>query len=255
MQKLEPFIKNKSNEKLDTWVEIPDGKVKATVIMVHGFGTNKHETAVYFDDVSTSLVDNNFRVVRFDFSGYGKSEGKQEDACYSKHIVDLHTIIDHIKSNYPDPIHIFSQSMGCFVTALASPSNIAKTIMTGLPNADTQMIIDRVVERFGTRPGAKLDLGGVSLLPRSTGKIQKIGAQFWRDIKDLDPTKITSDYSKKTELLVVHWDNDEIIGKESLEQYDAIPSVKALWLPGNHSVTDPADRQNFIKIMLDFYNK
>jgi pimeloyl-ACP methyl ester carboxylesterase len=254
MQKLEPVIKNKFGEKLDTWVELSEGSIKATIIMVHGLGTNKHETAGYFDDVSEALINDNFRVVRFDFSGYGNSEGKQEDACYSKQIGDLQAIIEYAKSNYRGQLHIFSQSMGCFVTVLTNPSGIAKTIMTGIPNSNTQIIIDRVLERFGSRPGAKLNLEGISELPRSTGKIQKIGARFWQDIRDLDPAKEVKKYSEQTNLLIIHWESDEIIGRDYLSDYDAIPTLKSLWLPGDHAVTKVEDRQNFIKVMLDFYN-
>lgn len=127
--------------------------------------------------------------------------------------------------------------------------------MTGTPNTNTDVVITRVKERFGSRPGAVLDIHGVSLLPRSTGKIQKIGSQFWIDIKNLQPVKIISDYSKKTKLMIVHWERDEIIGKDYLDEYDQIPTLTSVWLPGDHSVTNKDDRQNFIKKMLEFYNK
>lgn len=254
MEKIEPKILNKFGEKLDTWVESLVGEVKANIIMVHGFGTNKHETDGYFDDISKALVNDNFRVIRFDFSGYGKSEGKQEDACHSKHVGDLDTVITYTKDSFTEPCYIFAQSMGCFVTALTSPDGITKTIMTGIPNADPETIIKRVVDRFGSRPGAKLDMNGVSELPRSTGMIQKIGKSFWEDIQKLNPVKVLEAYSKKTKLLIVHWLNDEIIGTEHLSKYDEIPTVKADWLSGNHSVTNLDDRKNFIIKMLDFYN-
>jgi putative redox protein len=215
--------------------------------MVHGLERTKGK-------LLAALTSDGFRVVRFDLSGYGKSEGRQEEASYSKHVEDLRTVIEYVKSNFSEPVYLFAQSMGCFIAALTSPSGIEKTIMTGLPNANPKLIIDRVINRFGTRHGAALDMDRISLLPRSTGKVQKIGPQFWKDIRDLDPIKAITDYSKKTELLVVHWENDEIIGKEFLDEYDAIPTVKALWLPGDHSVTIPQNRNNFIKIMLEFYN-
>lgn len=253
MKKYEPIIKNNLGEKLDTWVEEPIGDVKASVVMVHGFGTSKHETAEYFDDISLALTNHNFRVVRFDLSGYGNSEGREEDACYSKHVLDLKCILNWVKSNFKSPIYIFAQSMGCWVTSLANPDGISKTIMTGVPNSNPEIVVTRVKDRFGSRPGAILNLDGVSLLPRSTGKIQKIGSQFWLDIKNIKPAKIVEDYSKKTELLIVHWESDEIIGKDYLDEYDKISSLKSIWLPGDHSVTKPSDRQNFIQKMLSFY--
>jgi hypothetical protein len=254
MKKEEPVIKNKSGEKLDTWVETPEGVVKANVIMVHGFGTNKGETAGYFDDISKALVSDNFRVIRFDFSGYGKSEGRQEDVCYSKQVDDLRSVWQLVTASYHEPVHIFAQSMGCWVTSITSIDGIGKTLMTGIPNADPQLTIDRIAERFGKRAGAKLDFNGISELPRSTGEIQKIGPKFWQEIKNLDPVVSVANYSEKTDLLIIHWLEDEIIGSETLELYDAIPTVKSKWLHGNHSVSNPDDRKNFTKVMLDFYN-
>lgn len=254
MQKREPTIRNKQGEKLDTWVETPEGEIKATVIMVHGFGTDKHETAGYFDDISDALVTNSFRVVRFDFSGYGKSEGAQEDACYTKQVDDLEAVIAYVKNIFSEPVHIFAQSMGCFVTALTSPTGITKTVMTGIPNHNTQHIVDRFIARFGTRPGAKLDMNGVSELPRSTGKVQKIGKQFWDDLLSLNHLQEISSYSNKTKLLIVHWQQDEVLGTSHLEDYDKIASLQSMWLSGDHSLKNPTDRQNFIKIMLEFYS-
>ncbi len=255
MKKLEPVVINKFGEKLDTWVEVPDGQVEASVVMVHGFGTSKHETAHYFDDISMALVSNNFRVIRFDLSGYGNSEGKQEDACYSKHIGDLSCIIDYVKSQYSEPINIFAQSMGCFVTSLTNPAGITKTLMTGIPNSNPQVIIDRVSERFGARPGAILSYEGISLLPRSTGAVQKIGSNFWKDIRNLKPVSAVEKFSNNTNLLIIHWENDEILGTDYLDEYDKLPHVNAMWLPGDHSVTKKEDRDNLIKVMLDFFAK
>ncbi len=222
--------------------------------MVHGFGTNKGETAGYFDDISKALVQDNFRVIRFDFSGYGKSEGRQEDVCYTKQVDDLKSVWEFVKSSFNEPINIFSQSMGCWVTSITSLDGISKTLMTGIPNADTKIMIDRFIERFGNRVGAKLDFNGISELPRSTGEVQQIGPKFWEEIKALDPVLSISDYSNKTNLLIVHWLEDEIIGSEALKQYDVIPTLKFKWLHGNHSLSSPNDRTNFIKVMLEFYN-
>jgi len=254
MKKLEPVIKNKFGEKLDTWVESPEGQIKATVILVHGFGTSKHETAGYFDDIALALANDHFRVVRFDFSGYGKSEGSPIDVCYTKHVEDLQIIIEWVKENFQEETHIFAQSMGCFVTALALPSGIGKILMTGIPTSDPKLIVARFSERYGKKPGGKIDYEGISLLPRTSGAIQQIGPNFWRDILSMSPVEQIVKLSKITELKIIHWNQDEVLGTDHLRKYDSIKSLEAVWLDGDHSVSKPADRQNFIKVMLDFYN-
>jgi len=64
---------------------------------------------------------------------------------------------------------------------------------------------------------------------------------------------MVSTYSKKTTLLIVHWENDEIIGNDYLEEYDSIPTLKSIWLHGDHSATTPDDSKNFIQHMLKFF--
>ncbi len=76
-------IKNKYKEELDTLVE-GNENANTTIVFVHEFGTQKDESYGYFVDIAKAL-HSNYRTVRFDFSGYGKSQGKQEDANYEKH--------------------------------------------------------------------------------------------------------------------------------------------------------------------------
>ncbi|MBW7960488.1 alpha/beta fold hydrolase [Patescibacteria group bacterium] len=241
---------NKLNEKLDIWVE---GKQDAeiTVVFVHGFAVDKHETARYFDDLSSSL-NNNYRTVRFDFSGCGNSQGKLEEKDCLQWSKDLSVVIDFVKNKYKGEIYIFAQSMGCFVTALLSPDNIKKTVFTGIPNSNIKYIIDRLFSRFIKRPGGKLDLNGISIFPRSSGEIQKIGPSFWKVLKDFQPKEKVETYSKKTSLMIVHPLQDEVVGNEFLEVYSKIPNVIIKHLNGNHAFTKKEDRDILIKEIENF---
>ena len=93
-----PSIYNSHHEKLDSLVE-GDEKSSVTIVMVHGLGTDKHETAGLFDDIATALIDK-YRVLRFDFSGFGKSEGKTEEFDYHKHADDLKAVLEYVKQTY-----------------------------------------------------------------------------------------------------------------------------------------------------------
>lgn len=244
-------IKNQQGEKLDTLVE-GNEKANVTIIFVHGFATDKHETACYFDDLAGALK-NNFRIVRFDLSGCGKSEGKTEDVNYAKHAQDLETIIGFTRKNYPGKIYILAQSMGCFVTALLAPDGIEKTIFTGIPNSDTKYIVERLKKRFGSRPGAKIDLQGVSLFPRSTGALQKIGASFWQVLLNLNPIEKVKSYAKKTKLVIFHPLQDEVVGPDYQKEYDNIAGVATYWINGDHSFKKKEDRHELIKLIAEFF--
>ena len=84
------LVNNAVGEKIDVLVE---GNLNSpiSIVFVHGFGKNKDESAGLFVDISSVLRE--YRVVRFDFTGYGKSEGKQEDTSLVKEASDLNSVL------------------------------------------------------------------------------------------------------------------------------------------------------------------
>lgn len=245
-------VKNKQDEKIDLVVE-GNSKAEITIIFVHGFGTDKNETANLFPDIAKPLQAK-FRIVRFDLTGYGESEGKQEEADYKKHAEDLKSIINTVRKNYGSNIYILAMSMGCFVTSLASPNNIKKIILLSIPNHNVNIIIERLKNRFLTRPGSVLNEKGVSLFMRSTGKIQKIGPCFWQVLKDFKPLETVKNLAEKTDLMIIHPLQDEIIGNEYVEKYKEIPNLKYIEVNGNHFYKKMEDREEVIKIILQFFS-
>ncbi|MEI6690589.1 MAG: alpha/beta fold hydrolase [bacterium] len=246
-----PIIKNASGEKLDTWVE-GDASSAKTIIMVHGFGTDKHEHG-FFDAMSTAFTKAGFCVVRFDFSAYGKSEGNEVDGCYSKQAADLQAIIDYTKSSFPGEYFLFSQSMGTWVTALLSPTGFMRTVFVGMPNADTDIMVERFKDRFTKRPGAVFDENGISIYPRSSGEVQKIGPVFWAGMRSLDPIEKVTNFAQSTDLLNIHWYEDEILGTDHMEEYETIDKVKSLWLHGTHTVPTEEQRTELSKIAIGYF--
>jgi len=244
-------IPNLKNELMDVLIE-GNNKINKTIIFVHGFATDKHETAHYFDDIAKSLVLK-YRIIRFDLSGCGKSEGLLAEKNYQEWAKDLQSVIIYVKKNYPGDIYIFAQSMGCFITSLLNPTGIKKTIFTGIPNSNIKLIIDRILSRFGARKGAKIDFNNISFLPRSTGDIQKIGPSFWKVLKEINPIKLVSKLAKKTKLLIIHPKQDEIIGQEYLKEYSSILPTIVMRIDGDHSFKKLKDRKRLIKIIKNFY--
>lgn len=246
-------ISNQQNELLDIWVEGNENS-EMTVIFVHGFAVDKHETQGFFDDLAKELSEN-FRIIRFDFSGCGESQGNLEEKDYEKWSEDLKSVVDFVKKNYKGSLNILAQSMGCFITALANPTGVKKTIFTGIPNNNTQFIIDKISQRMLSRPGGKINYEGISYFPRSTGKVQKIGPSFWKVLKDFNPYRTVEKFSKKTKLIIFHPKQDEIVGSEFLEEYSMIPKIKIEWVEGDHSFTKKEDRENLIVKIKDFFGR
>ncbi len=244
-------IQNSSKENLDTLIEGNESS-NITVVMVHGLGTDKHETAGQFDDIAMALRDT-YRVVRFDFSGFGKSEGKTEEFDYKKSAQDLHSVLNYVTKTYGGETYIIAQSMGCFITALLNPKEVKKTILMGIPNSNTKFITDRLIKRISSRPGGIINLNGISFVPRTSGAIQKFGPSFWTELKSFKPIQEIVSFSKNTKLLIIHPLQDDVVGPEFQKEYDAIPNITVEWIDGDHSFKKPEDRKNLIQKIKGFF--
>lgn len=229
---------------------IVEGKLNAdtTILFVHGFGANKHETGNYFDDVAAGL-GKQYRIVRFDFSGYGKSNGNQEDVTLLRQIGDLRVMVGFVKKYFPGKLFVFAHSMGSFVTSLLCPICVERAIFTGIPDPNLYAHRDNLKRAILSRPGGILDMKGVSIYPRTSGEIQKIGRKYWEDLNQLQPhlMRMINKFALKTNLTIIHSLQDEIVGNGGLEEYRRKKSVKYLELPGNHNFAKPEDRLQLIE--------
>lgn len=243
-------LPNAFGELLDVVVE---GNIDAetTILFVHGFGSNKNETGNYFVDVAQELGKRH-RIVRFDFAGYGESEGKQENVTILRQVEDLKAVLDFVKQAAPGKIFIFAHSMGALVTSLLCPNGIDRAVFTGIPNSDLTLHKRNLERAIASRPGGILNIEGVSIYPRSTGEVQKIGPAYWTVLGTLSPLVMLMKFRLKTNLTIIHPAQDEIVGSEGMEKYQD-RHINYLELPGSHNFAKPEDRANLInKVKLLF---
>lgn len=89
-------ILNENNELLTVETYEPD-VINSTVIFCHGItGCRKGRTTndTYFQDLAKLLMNDNYKVVLFDFSGHGESEGNDFDVTLSKSTKELEIIFE-----------------------------------------------------------------------------------------------------------------------------------------------------------------
>lgn len=236
-------IRNKFGEKIDFMVE-GNEKAGTTVVFAHGFGTNKDEGGLFVDIANALSKD--FRIVRFDFSGYGKSEGKEEDANLQKHTFDLEAVLDFVRKNYPGKIDIIAHSMGTFVACLLSPRDIEKAILTSPPNPDVEKNIENKKNKLIERGGA-INENGISKYPRTSGKIQNLGAGYWKAMREFKSLEKFSKFSQKTKLYLFKPLQDEISVPGDFSGYENIDSLEYFELNGSHNYSKLEDRKILIK--------
>jgi pimeloyl-ACP methyl ester carboxylesterase len=70
------------------------GKNKDLVIVCHGFNQNQDRPLA--KAICLGLASAGFYAFRFDFSGYGKSDGNPGESSYAKQVSDLKSVISHL---------------------------------------------------------------------------------------------------------------------------------------------------------------
>ena len=92
-------IINKRGYKLQAYLELPaNQKPNYYAIFAHCFTCNSSFGAVR--NISRSLTNFGFGVIRFDFTGLGRSEGEFAESHFSANVDDLLAVNQFIKENY-----------------------------------------------------------------------------------------------------------------------------------------------------------
>ena len=90
------YVLNSNNEKVYVETYTTDKAVQ-TIFFCHGItGCRKGRTMddSYFQDLAERLMNNNCKVVLFDFSGHGESEGNDYDVTLSKSVSELSVVFN-----------------------------------------------------------------------------------------------------------------------------------------------------------------
>ena len=243
-------ITNIFGERLDVLIE-GSKESKSVVIFVHGYGTDKDESFATFLDLSKYLNDK-FFLVRFDLSGYGKSEGNDFEFQFQKAAGDLDSVIRYVRRNYPDKVlNIIAHSLGTVTASLLSPYNIRKTVFTSVPNSNTEFVITELKKRILSH-GGKVDEEGITYYPRTRGAGQKIGPGFWKTLRAYNPCEYLEELGNKTDLIIFKPMQDDVLKNVYFDEYKAIKNIQYVEVSGDHNFKDPRQREELFKKIKTF---
>lgn len=238
-------IKNIFGENLDVLIE-GNPKSKTVVIFVHGFGTDKDEGFATFLDLSKYLKED-YLTIRFDLSGYGKSEGEDYEFQFQKASGDVDSVIRYARKHYKNKeICIIAHSLGTFIVSLLSPYMIKKIVFTSIPNSNTTFIINELKKRIISK-GGRINENHLTFYPRTSGAVQIIGKDFWRTLRAFNPIDYITDLGTKTDLIIFKPKNDDVLKNKYFKEYKKIKTVKYVEIKGNHNFTNKTDRKNLFK--------
>ena len=114
---MEVTFSNQHGENLAGIIDEVDHPI-AHAVYAHCFTCSKDHIASY--RVCKALAEHNIQVLRFDFSGLGKSQGKFSATDFSSNIADIKAAVNYLQQNYTAPQLLIGHSLGGIAAAAAA---------------------------------------------------------------------------------------------------------------------------------------
>ena len=233
---------NISGEKLAGTFHDPANNSRRGIILGHCFTCSRHTRILR--DLSLALVEEGFKVLRFDFSGNGQSEGNFSESLYSKQVKDIESAVFFVSSHGVRWIGLAGHSMGAMVALLAaSQMDIIKGVCTLAAKASalhsSHFLSQNQIQELKRT-------GRVNFISR--GRNLELTEDFFADAAKYDLSSIMPSLSQP--LMVVHGNRDEIIPVENayqLHQYRRV-NTELVIIPGaDHMFSQDEHRQEVVQ--------
>ncbi len=229
-------FKNSKGLVLAGEIDLPiDKKPLSYALFSHFFTGNKNFTAVR--NISRALTQNQIAVMRFDFTGLGKSEGKFEDTNFTSNVEDLISAANYLAKNYQAPKIIIGHSLGgaAAIYAANTIDSIEAIATIAAPSSPSHVehLFEEHIDKIELDGEATFEIGG---------RLFTIKKHFLEDIHSKNLLKTLKKMRKP--ILVFHSPQDKIVAiKNAREIYSAAHHPKSfISLDGaNHLLTNKLD--------------
>ncbi len=229
-------IQNNKGLLLQAYLELPaNQKPNQYAIFAHCFTCTSSLSAV--KNISRALTNYGFGVVRFDFTGLGKSEGEFSESHFSANVGDLIAVSNYMKFNYHAPSLLVGHSLGgaAVISAASQLENVKAIATIGAPATVSHVkhLFSHNVDEIRNHGEVEVNIGGRPF---------KINPEFVADFDKTDLPSIVKSLRKP--LLILHSPTDTIVGIKNAEQlYHQAHHPKSFVTLDNadHLLTNPSD--------------
>lgn len=218
-----------SKGKLAAVMQTPSMEVGAKipmVILMHGFTGNKESTML--TTIADTLQANGIAVIRFDFNGHGKSEGKFEDMTVPNEIEDAKDVFNYAKAlPFVSKVAIMGHSQGGVVASMLAGELNSEVAAVALAAPAAVLREDAI---RGNNQGTQYD----PLNPPATVPIRNglsIGRNYIKTAQTLPIYETAAKYQGPA--IIVHGTGDVVVPWSYGERYHQIwPNSEFHLLPG-----------------------
>jgi len=203
-------ITNRKGITLHAHLELPaNQKPNYYAVFAHCFTCSSSLSAVR--NVSRALTQQGFAVVRFDFTGLGRSEGEFADSHFSANVEDLLDVHSYMTEHYQAPSLLVGHSLGgAAVLVAASKIDAVKAVATvGAPATVNHVkhLFSHQVEEIKDKGDVEVNIGGRPFV---------INEDFVAEFGKTDLPAIVKNLRKP--LLIMHSPFDKIVDVENAQQ-------------------------------------
>jgi len=233
MMKVEKVSFSSYGQRIAGTIHLPDAERPPCVIASHGlFSSKEGEKYIALGD---RCARNGISLLRFDFRGFGESEGKVSETTVSGRLMDLDMAIRFARS-YPrigPRIGLMGSSLGGYISLIEAARKEIRAVVTWA----TPFTLAGLKER------------------RGEGEMVSLGEEFFHDLPahDLNPA-----LGRVANCLVIHGDRDELVPVEHAGMiYEQLnyPKKMEIIQGADHRLTHPPHRQKAIDMTLEWFER
>ncbi len=174
----------------------------AQAIFAHCFTCSKDHPATY--RICKALADQGIQVLRFDFTGLGKSEGDFSDTNFSSNIDDIKAAVNFLTEHHSRPRLLIGHSLGgiAAVAAACELREIDAVVTIAAPSQPAH-VLDHFEEHIPTI--FKRGFAEVTVFDRPF----RLTKKYIEDLKSYDERQFTRKLNKP--ILIFHSPYDDIV--------------------------------------------
>lgn len=203
-------ITNRKGYQLQAYLELPaNQKPKEFAIFAHCFTCSSTLNAV--KNISRSLTNHGFGVIRFDFTGLGRSEGEFAESYFSANVNDVIDVHYFIAKNYKAPSILIGHSLGGAAALVAASQleeiKVVTTIGTPSSVQHTTKYFSHQVGGIESKDDIEVNIGGRPFV---------INSEFVQDFDKTNLLEVVNNLRKP--YLILHSPNDLIVTSDNAHE-------------------------------------
>ncbi|MCG0833929.1 putative esterase (putative) [Lactiplantibacillus plantarum] len=208
---------------LQARLETPAAPSSTLVILMHGFTADMgYDTTQFVPQLAQALVAHGLAVLRFDFNGHGRSEGRFQDMTVINEIADAKAVLDEALTLHYDHIVLAGHSQGGVVASMLAgyyPDVVDKLILMA-PAATLKSDAQQ-----GVLQGATYDPQHIPIYLNIRDGL-KVGGFYLRTAQQLPIYEVAQQYAGSVTL--IHGTADTVVSPQASEKYHEDRLLKSI---------------------------